>query len=293
MLLPRFKFHEPTQIGEACRLLRRHKDNAHFVAGGTDLLVNMKKGVVSPGHVVSLSRIEELKTIKWTDDHLIIGGCREVAGLCESESIRDTFGALASAAGSLGSPLVRNLATIGGNLVSARPAADLPPPLMVYNAKILLRSLNGKRTVNVEDFFAGPGMTIKEPDEILVAVSMDRPASNSGAGFCKLGVRKSLEVSLVNAAAAISLCDSGSGIKTARIALGGVAPTPIRCFYAEKSLCGNKPSAESFAIAGSAAARECSPIDDFRGKAEYKRDMAAVLTKRALTEAAAAAMGQT
>ena len=284
MLLPRFDFHEPATIEEACRTMVELGPEAKPLAGGTDLIVNMKKKILSPAHLVSLSRIGDLKQIALSNGGIRIGAGMTVSELAESNEIENRFKALSTGARGLGSPLIRNLATIGGNLVSARPAADLPPPLMAYGAEVLIKSQSGERSIPMEDLFLGPGETVIEPHEILTEIRMNNPLPNSGAAYFKLGVREALEISLVNVAAFISLDDVDS-IKEARIILGSVAPTPIRSESAEKVLLGEKPTGKLFNQAGKEAAKECRPIDDFRASAAYKRAMVEVLTSRTLNMA--------
>ena len=282
MLLPKFDFHEPKTIEEACEILAEKGRDAKALAGGTDLLVGMKRKVLSPGHLVSLGRIEELKTLASGNGVITIGSGLTASELADSAEIQKTLSALSTGAGGLGSPLIRNLATLGGNLGWARPAADLPPPLMVYGAAVVVRRKSGERRVLLEEFFKGPGETVLHHDDLITAVEMERPKPPAGAGYIKLGVRKSLEISLVNVAAAITLDGKDGVIAAARIALGAVAPTPIRSPSAEKVLVGERPTEELFARAGKEAAKDSRPIDDFRGSAEYRRSMVAVLTKRAL-----------
>jgi len=282
MLLPKFDFHEPKTVEEACEILAEKGRDAKALAGGTDLLVGMKRKVLSPGHLVSLARIEELKTLASGNGVITIGSGLTASELANSAEIQKRLSALSTGAGGLGSPLIRNLATLGGNLGWGRPAADLPPPLMVYGAVAVVRRKSGERRVLLEEFFKGPGETVLHPDELITAVEMERPKPPAGAGYIKLGVRKSLEISLVNVAAAITLDGKDGVIATARIALGAVAPIPIRSPSAEKVLVGERPTEELFARAGEEAAKDSKPIDDFRGSAEYRRSMVAVLTKRAL-----------
>lgn len=263
------------------------------MAGGTDLLVNMKKKLIRPEHVVSLSKIHELRHIVRENGRVTIGGCVTAARLAEDTAIQDTWAAVAEGARVLGSPLIRNLATLSGNIVSARPAADLPPPLMAYGAQAVLTSIAGDRTVDLDHFFTGPGQTVMAPDEILTQVMMDIPQGRYGAGYIKLGVRQTLEISLVNVAAFIRLDGDQGPITAARIVLGSVAPTPIRAGSAEQVLTGQYPATGVFADAGEAAAGDCAPIDDFRGSAEYRRDMVRVLTTRVLNTALNQAMPRT
>lgn len=285
MLLPEFDFHAPTTLSEACEILTQLGGKARLLAGGTDLLVNMKKQLICPEHVVSLSKIEDLTDIVRENGTLRIGPCVTADQLADSETIQQTLAALAEGAGVLGSPLIRNLATIAGNIVSARPAADLPPPLMVYGAKVTLTNATGERSVDLDDFFTGPGQTVMAPDEILTGIVVNVPEGLYGAGYIKLGVRQTLEISLVNVAAFLSLGGKDGPIKTARIVLGSVGPTPVRARSADDLLKGQRPSSALFARAGEAAAQDCTPIDDFRGSAEYRREMVRTLTMRTLNTA--------
>ncbi len=284
MLLPKFEYHEPLTVDEACRIMGELGQSAKPLAGGTDLIVNMKKKVLSPSHVVSLSGIADLKELDSGNGTVKIGACITASEIAQSETILKSFSALSKGAGSLGSPLIRNLATIAGNLVSARPAADFPPALLAYDGQVVLMKSTGERIVPLSDFFKGPGQTVMEPDELLTQIILQKPPAGSGAGFIKLGVRKTLEISLTNAAAYLALDQDGS-IKTARVFLGSVAPTPLRSPSAEKILTGEKPDEALFEKAGEAAAGDSKPIDDFRASAEYKKAMVAVLTKRALNMA--------
>jgi len=285
VLLPEFEFHEPTTVSKACEIMGQLGAKARLLAGGTDLVVNMKKKVVRPDHVVSLGRIDILKGIIEENGLLTIGACMTAAELAGAEVIRSNLPALADGARVLGSPLIRNLATVAGNLVSARPAADLPPPLMAYGARAVLTKTSGERSVDLKDFFLGPGKTVMDPDEILTRITIEVPRGRYGDSYIKLGVRQTLEISLVNVAAFIRLDRPDGSITKARIVLGSVGPTPLRAVSAEKALMGQSPSDALFARAGEAAAGDARPIDDFRGSAEYRRDMVGVLTRRALSAA--------
>lgn len=289
MLLPRFEYHAPADVREACRLMDHYGEKAKIIAGGTDLLVNMKQKVVQPSQVVALDNLEELEGLAGKKDRLSIGARTTAADLAESRALKNGLSILAAGARVLGSPLIRNRATIGGNIVNGRPASDLGPPLMALGARLVLESRGGEREVFLGDFFTGPGKTVIRPDEILTRVIVPRPVPGSGGGYQKLSLRKSLEIAIVNAAAFISLDDSGRRIKAARIALGAVAPTIISAHKAEKELIGQTAGPKAFARAAQTAARQARPIDDHRGGAKYRRLMVEVLTKRALEEALAQA----
>ena len=285
MILPRFNYHEPTGLDEACEILAELKQRAKPLAGGTDLIVNMKKRLISPEVLVSIEWIEELNEVDRLDGQFRIGACLRVSDMLENSIIADRFRALTVAGSNLGTPLIRNLATIGGNIVSARPAADLPPPLMAYGADVVLKSKEGERVIPLDEFFTGPGETVIEPHEILKEIIIPSPPENSGSAYIKLGLRKALEISIVNIAVFISLDESDGAISSARIVMGAVGPVPLRSPSAEEVLIGERPSDKLFEEAGRLASEDSKPIDDFRASAGYRREMVRVLTKRALKQA--------
>ncbi len=282
MLLPKFDFHEPASVVEACEIMATYGAKAKLVAGGTDLMVNMKKELLSPEHLVCLSRIESMHGIEENGDQIVIGGRYTVAELTVDTLVHEKLGALGAGAKALGSPLVRNRATIGGNLGSARPAADLPPSLIAYGATVMLESSRGKREVSVGKFFKGPGFTEIDVNEVLTEIKVPVPRDCEGAGYINLGVRKAQDCNIVNVASFISLNEKDGTIKKARIVMGSVGPTPLRATAAEAVLIGAKPNEALFLKAGEAARQDCTPIDDFRGAASYRKAMVGVLTKRTL-----------
>jgi len=282
MLLPKFEYHEPKTMDEICRIMGTFRESAKLIAGGTDLMVNMKQKAVIPNHVVAIGRMDELKSIQMEGSCLKIGACVTVADLLKDRFINEHLPALAAGARNLGTPLIRNLATIGGNLASARPAADLPPPLMAYDAKVILRKADGNREISLDDFFFQPGVTQINADEILCFIKVALPPAGSGAGYTGLGVRKAQDCNIINVASFIRLADDEKTIVSARIVMGSVGPTPLRAFAAEKRLAGERVSESLFDTAAKAACTDAKPIDDFRGSAEYKRDMVGVLVRRTL-----------
>lgn len=285
MLLPRFEFHEPKSFGEASRIMAELGPEAKMLAGGTDLLVNMKRKVLQPKHLVSLSRVEGGGVISVSNDHVTIGCQVTASEIAESKEINDHFKILAEGAAMLGTPLVRNMATVAGNVVTARPAADTLPPLIALGAQLTLESQRGERQVELLNFVRGPGQTVINPDEVLTKISIRRLPDFSGGAYIKLGLRKTLEISLVNVASVVMLDRERGAITEARIVMGAVGPTPLRAYKAEEYLKGAEPGEEAFMKAGEIAASECKPITDHRGSAEYRQWMVAVLTKRALVKA--------
>ena len=261
----KFEYHDPNSLDQACQMLAELKIQAKLIAGGTDILVNMKKRLLHPAHLVSLGKLEELSGIR-ANREIRIGACVSAARLADSDALKQHCAALSQGAGLLGSPLIRNRATIGGNLANARPSADLPPRLMVLGATAHLKSANAQRSLAVAELFSGPGQTVLRDDEILTHLSIPKAMGGSGSAFIKLGVRKTLEISLVSAAAYIQLGRDGA-IEQARIALASVAPTPVMEDEAARMLLGEKPEEKLFARAGEIAGSVCRPIDDFRGSA--------------------------
>jgi CO/xanthine dehydrogenase FAD-binding subunit len=286
MLLPKFEYHEPSTLEELLHLLSELGGNARLLAGGTDLLVKMKLKVDKPSHVISISRVPGMNEITPRNGHAVtIGPAVSAADLARHELLRDRFTPLAVAAGRLGAPMIRNRATIGGNLVNARPAADLPPACMVLNTELKLKSVAGERDVSVNEFFRGPGETVIEPHELLASLHIETPPPWTGGAYIKLGARKALEISMVNVATLLTLESPDGPIVDARIALGAVAPTPVRAYAAEQLLIAERPSEELFQRAGEVGVGLCSPITDHRGTMEYRCMMIEALTKRALGSA--------
>ncbi|OGP51165.1 MAG: hypothetical protein A2Y79_03510 [Deltaproteobacteria bacterium RBG_13_43_22] len=288
MLLPKFDYHAPTTIDEACSMLGHYGAKAKILAGGTDLLVHMKKRLLSPEQIISLNKIEGLKeAFSQNGTGLVLGPLSTAAYLADSRLIQERISVLAQGASRLGSPLIRNRATVGGNLITARPASDLAPPLLVLSAKVTLKGPRGERTLPLEDFFLGPGQTAVQADEILTKILIPNIQGISAGAYIKLGTRKALEISLVNTACFLELAQDGS-IKLARVALGAVAPIPLLTPSVSKILAGVKPKNMDdpvFREAARAAAQESKPITDHRGSADYRRYMVEILTWRTLKNA--------
>ena len=167
MLLPKFNYHEPASLSEACEAKARYRESSRLLAGGTDLLVHLKKGLASPENIISLGRVRELTAIDQSNGVVSIGACVTVSNLIASEIVSRALSALKAGGIALGSPIVRNRATIGGNINSARPAGDLIPSLMAYGATLVFESVGGTRELSLEEFITGPGKTLIRPDEIM------------------------------------------------------------------------------------------------------------------------------
>jgi carbon-monoxide dehydrogenase medium subunit len=285
LLLPKFDYHEPGNMQIALALLSSLKSNAKIIAGGTDILVNMKKGIITPKYLISLSKIKDLFVLEPRKKGVAIGSHVIASDLAGSDFLWRKFPVIAKAASVLGSPLIRNRATIGGNIVTARPAADLPPALMAVGAKVELKSKKGKREINIDEFFLGPGKTVIRPDEILTRIIVNELPPFTGSDYIKLGHRKTLEIAIVAVASRITLDKPQGIIKNARVILSAVAPLAIHAVSAERILINEKPTEKVIERAATLAMQDCKPITDIRGGAEYRKEIVKVLVKRTLMNA--------
>jgi carbon-monoxide dehydrogenase medium subunit len=284
--LPRFEYHAPNSIQEALECLSRYGSQAKVLAGGTDLLVSMKKREEVPEHLINLKGIKGLNAIRHDErEGLAIGCLATIGDIARSQIVREKFTALWDAVNVMAAPQVRNLGTIGGNLCSAVPSADTAPPLIALGASVRLLGGKGERSLPLESFFKGPGESDLKSDEILLEVVVPNPPENSGGAYFKLMRRNAMDLALVGAAVFLRLNGDKSRCKEARIALGAVAPTPIRVPKAEQVLVGRAVNEETAKEAGNTARLEAKPISDIRASEAYRRDMVGVLTKRAIMAA--------
>ena len=281
-----FAFYEPTTLAEASRLFA--EEHAQLLAGGTDLVIGMKAYTETPESVISLQKIPGLAGITTEADNSIsIGAMTKVREVELSEAIQQHHTALAEGATEIGSIQIRNLATIGGNIAHASPAADTVAGLLVADAQVDIASADGERSVPINELFTGPGQTVLAPGEIITRFRLPSPAA--GSHYIKHKIREVMDLAFIGVAAAVNL-DNGT-ITDARIGLAAVAPTPIRATEAENLLKGNAPTAELLEQAGEAAAAASSPISDLRCSAEHRREMVDVLTQRTLQYALERANG--
>lgn len=271
----------PTDVGEAVKLLAEHGDKAVVLAGGTDLVAALNYYEIKPGTLVYIGGLG-LDYIKEEDGKLVIGAGTTGAQLIASDLIAEKFPVLLDAARTHGSPAVRSVATIGGNLGTGSPAGDLIPPLMVMDAEVLLVSAGGERVVPVKDFFTGPQQTVRKPDELIVEIRV--PLQAGKAAFQKLGRRKAQTCALASATARLEM--DGKVCKDARIVLGSMAPTPIRCIKAEGMITGKELDEGLIAKCAAEAIAESSPIDDQRATAWYRKQAGKALVARAVAQAA-------
>jgi xanthine dehydrogenase FAD-binding subunit len=253
------------------------EDGAVVMAGGTDLLARGRGKALA--FVACLERIESLRGVGEEDGVVRLGACETHARLLRHPLVSGRIPLLAGALVELGSPLIRNMGTLGGNIVTASPAGDTLAPLYALDAQVELASRLGTRRVSLDGFIAGPGITRLDPGEIVAAVLLPPPSPEARQHFEKVGRRKALAISVASLAAVIRT-DREGVVTDARLALGSVGPTVIRCKEAEESLAGCHLDRESLLAAGAAVRREIAPVDDLRASAAYRRDVAGNLLLR-------------
>lgn len=286
----RFDYADPTTLAEASALLLAHGDEASLMAGGTDLLVEIKEQLRRPRLVVDLKRIAGLDHLGVDADGALRFGALATSRRLETDArVRARWPGLHQAVVELGSIQVRERATVVGNICRASPSADTLPPLIADGAALHLHGPQGEREIAMEDFFTGPGRTRLLPGEIVLQVRVPPLPPRSGRAYIKHGRRKAMELATVGVAVSMTL-DAAGRVADARIALGAVAATPMRALAAEAALRGERPSEAAFARAGELAMDASRPISNVRASAAYRREMVGVLTRRALGMALARAM---
>ncbi len=284
MYVPDVELHETTTLKQAATLMARYGPDARLLAGGTDLLVDLKTGRIGVRHLVSINRIDSLRGVSKRGNPLGIGALTTVTELDRSPIVHRQFSPLLDATRKMAALQVRNAATVGGNIASAVPCADLPPILIAMNASVVLWSPGGRREAPLETFFTGARRTILRRDEILTKVLIPKPPTGFGAAYARLQLRDGNAIAVAAVAASLTL-DGDGMIRDARVVLGAVAPVPVLVREAGVALIGRPPGEEVFRLAADAATRAAEPISDVRGSAEYRRQMVGVMAGRALARA--------
>lgn len=278
-----FNYYNPKTLTELFNDLHGIQ-NYSLLAGGTDLLVKMNDGIISPENIVDINDIRELTGIREESDSLYIGSLVTHAELTESLIVKEKAYVLAEAANQVGSPQIMNMGTLGGNIGTASPAADTVPPLLVLDTKVELQSTQGSEEIELFDIFKGPGKIGISKGQIITRLIITSIKENEGAVFIKVGRRKALAISIVNGAVWLKISDKH--IDKVRIALGSVAPTPIRLFEIEEWLTGQNLEEKVFEEAGKKAKEIVKPIDDIRSTAHYRKLMVAQVVSDGLRIAA-------
>jgi carbon-monoxide dehydrogenase medium subunit len=281
----------PKTLDDAVALFRRHGDNARALAGGTDLLVQMKFGRRSQGVVIDIKKIPEMNAVKYDAvKGLTLGAgvaCYKIYG---DAAVRAHYAGLIDAVEIIGGTPIQGRATVGGNLCNAAPSADAIPALIAYGAICHIVGPGGVRHVPVEDFCTGPGKNVLAVNEMLVSLHLPPPLPHSGAAYLRFIPRNEMDIAVVGVGASAQV--TGGKFHAVRIALASVAPTPVFVAEAGEALEGKPANAQSIEIAAELAKAAAKPISDMRGTAEYRRHLSEVLTRRALQTAVDRALGQ-
>lgn len=275
------RLHIPRTLSEAFELLDE-LDDAHILAGGTDLLVDIKQGLAHAKHLISLQNIEVLRAIDNQGDMIRLGAMATPQEISIHPLVAEHLPALVEAARSMASTQIRSMATIGGNIASAVPSADLPPTLIAMEASLSLGCSGGSREVALDDFFIGPRDTVCGAGEILTEVLVPLPQSNTGISYQKMTLRDANALAVASVASSLTLNEGV--ISQARVVLGAVAPIPLFASQVSGFLLGKKPSEKLFQQAALKAQEESQPISDVRGSIWFRKELVCVLTYRALED---------
>jgi carbon-monoxide dehydrogenase medium subunit len=260
------------------------KGKATLIAGGTNVIPNLRARAIQPQVLIDISHFKSLSYVKEEKKRIRIGGLTPIIELASSETIRKVASILSEAADQLGNPLVRNRATIGGNLVHASPAADTAVPLLALEAAVILAGDGKPRRIPIDQFFRGVNHTVLKADEILKEISFEKPNSNTRMAYSKLGRRSAMAISVVSIAVVLEM-ENGK-CKKARISLGAVAPKPVRAYGVEKMLEGEEITEKLIRACSENVQKEIHPITDIRASAGYRTTIASVLLRRLLKQIA-------
>ncbi|MDD5016098.1 MAG: xanthine dehydrogenase family protein subunit M [Atribacterota bacterium] len=278
--MSQFKYISPKTKEEALEILQEKKSDACIVSGCSNVLPNIKNKKINPKLLVDISNIEQLKGIYRKEDKFFLGPITTINELLNSEIIFKEYHVLTQAAEQFADPLVRNNATIGGNLVTASPAADMAVPLLTLGALIKIESVRQRREVKLKEFFLGPGKTVLQDDEMIVGIEFEQSDINKNGCFIKLGQRKAMAIAI--ASLALNLEIKQNKIIQIRIAMGSVAPMPIRLTVIEEFLENKEINNQLIEEAISKVSEEVNPISNIRASEEYRRYISGILFKRAI-----------
>jgi carbon-monoxide dehydrogenase medium subunit len=285
----KFEYLEPESINEALAMLSRHMGKSKIIAGGTDLMLQMRYKTITPEYVIDITRIPGLDYITFDDDQGVrLGALTTIRALETSVELHERFPIIPQAAGQLGSVAIRNVATVGGNLCNALPSAETSQALVALSSEARIIGPGGERRLPLEDFFTGVGKTVLQPDELLLEILVPGLAPGASGIYIKHSPRGPIDLAIVNITVLITMEPDQKTCKDARIVLGTVAPTPLRARKAENVLRGQKIDGALVEKAAQTASDEAHPRrGSIRGSFEYKKEMVRVLTARAIREVTA------
>lgn len=284
--LPKFEYLAPRTIAEACDLLAAHGSEAGLLAGGTDLLIQMRRREATPAYIIGLKGVAELSGMRArADGGVAIGATTTIQTLLTSSLVRKKYGVLCETAALIGGPELRYVATLGGNVAGALPCADFPPALMTLGAQVKLKSRRGERTVPIESFYAEFGRTVADQSELLTEIILPPPPPASGGSYLKFHDRHSMDMTTVGVGAFVAWDQARQTFGEVRIALASSAPVTLRARNAEAALKGQPFSEERLEQAAAAACAESDPRNSWRASREFRLELVKTLTKRAIHRA--------
>ncbi len=288
-----FEYSAPHSLSDAVSLLSQANGNAKLLAGGTDLIDQMRTGRFRPALVIDVKKLAELNLLEFDSDGLHVGAAVTCYRIYDEPDIANDYTALADACHIIGGVQIQSRASMGGNLCNSGPAADSTPAMIALGGHCVIVGPGETRQVPVEDFCTAPGKNVLERGELLAEILFPPRPANSGSHYRRLIPRNEMDIAVVGVGASVELDEDKQTIKSARVALGAVAPTPLFAKDVSESLAGKSATDETFAAAGEAARQIVSPIDDMRGTADYRKHITGVLVKRVLAAATARARGET
>jgi CO/xanthine dehydrogenase FAD-binding subunit len=281
-----FEYYAPHSLEEALSLLDNWKEKAKVLAGGTDLIVQMKNRYARPTVIIDVKKILELNRLEWNEGGTLhIGAAVPLSKIITFPLVMQKFSILYQACSIIGSMQLRNRGTVGGNICNAAPSADSAPPLLCLGAKAIVARLGGCRIVPLDSFFHGPGQTALASNELLVGIEVPAPPTHSSGCYLRHTPRQDMDIAVVGVASLLVFTSQENRCQEARIVLGAVAPTPIRVPQAESILAGRVLTEEAIEEAAEKAAEAAHPISDMRGSGEYRKELVKVLTRRTLKKA--------
>lgn len=284
--LPSFEYLNPKDPAELAGMLAQYGSEARILAGGTDLLVQMKDGGPTPKYLIDIGRLGGLATLSFDEQSgLVIGTAAKMDELLRLPVVKQRYPALWTATETVGARQILAMSSLGGNICNASPAADTPPAMVAYDAEVLLSTDTASRTMPLLDFILGNRKTALKPGEFLERITLPAPAANSGSAYHHFRVRGGMEIAMVSVTVNVQVDPDTGTIQDSRIVLGVVAPTPVRATAAEQLIANQVPSEDLLRSAAEACADASKPIDDFRASADYRKEMLKVLFERAFVEA--------
>lgn len=286
-----FDYEAPTSLDRAIQLMVEHQGSVRPLAGGTDLIDQMRVGRHSPRFLVDVKKIDELNVLEASASGLRIGAAVSCRRIAQDPVIQSEYSALADSCRIIGGIQIQSRASVGGNLCNSGPAADSTPSVLALSGVCVLAGPDGTREVPAEEFCTGPGANVLKTGELLIEIRFPSRPPRSGSHYRRFIPRNEMDIAVVGAGASVTLNESGDTIASARLALGAVAPTPLLASQVAQALEGKPATSETFAEAGDLARKLVSPITDMRGTKEYRLHITGVLTERVLQAAAARARG--